>query len=413
MTDDEQHPQTVGGDGQDVPLTEHGVSRRTVLKAAGIGGGAVLIAGAAGVGLRGAMNGVWNQGGGEPYALWKHWQDAPGLLRLVAAGALAANPHNTQPWAFVVGQSAIDVYADPHRVTPTIDPDGRERIAGYGCAIQNIVIAARGAGLDARVSSWPTGDPNHVARIEIADGAPPTARERQLAEAIANRHTNRGPYAMRTLDQDALDALVDTAPGGADVVWVTEPAAVARMGELYVEATRAIVADEEMSTEAFSWFRSDRADIDRHRDGLTLDCQGLDGFTLFMAKILPAQSRTGGDAFWVNATRDTHTATARAYGVVRVADTEDPHARLAAGRVLQHTHLAATAAGLGLHHMNQVTERIARDAVLGNPDTFSGRWAEATGIAAGQSLLAFRVGYPERTPNPSPRRDLAEIVRRR
>ena len=63
--------------------------------------------------------------------------------------------------------------------------------------------------------------------------------------------------------------------------------------------------------------------------------------------------------------------------------------------------------------MNQVTERIARDAALGNPDRFSARWARATGIPAGQSLLAFRVGYPERAANPSPRRDLSDLARGR
>ncbi len=62
--------------------------------------------------------------------------------------------------------------------------------------------------------------------------------------------------------------------------------------------------------------------------------------------------------------------------------------------------------------MNQVTERIARDAALGNPDRFA-RWAHATGIPAGQSLLAFRVGYPERAANPSPRRDLSDVARGR
>jgi hypothetical protein len=42
------------------------------------------------------------------------------------------------------------------------------------------------------------------------------------------------------------------------------------------------------------WFRNDRGDIDEHRDGLTRDCKGLDASTLFVAKVLPAQSRTEG-----------------------------------------------------------------------------------------------------------------------
>ena len=104
-----------------------------------------------------------------------------------------------------------------------------------------------------------------------------------------------------------------------------------RLGALYVDATEAIVGDREQSVEAFSWFRNDRSDIDRHRDGLTLDGQGLGGLTLVAAKLLPAQSRTDGDAFWVKATRETHTATAAAYGVIVVDDVLDRTAQVTGG----------------------------------------------------------------------------------
>ncbi len=403
MTD--QHPDT----GE--PPASRRISRRTVLKAAGIGGGAIVLAGAAGLGIRAGTNGAWNGGRGEPYALWQDWREAPGMLRLVAAGTLAANPHNIQAWSFVVGDDRVDLFADPSRRMPLGDPDGRERIAGYGCVVENLVLAARSMTLDAQVTTWPASDPDHVARVELTRGSAASTAEGRLAEAISARHTDRGPYAAGPVDSHVLDGLAAGAPGGAEVAWVTDPAALSELGDLYVEATQAIVDDEPMSREAFSWFRNDRADIDRHRDGLTLDCQGLDGFTLFLAKILPAQSRADGDAFWVGATRDTHTATARAYGIVRVGDTGDARARFDGGRLLEHVHLAATAAGLGLHHMNQVSERIARDTMLGDSDRFSRRWAEITGVPADESLLAFRVGYPERTAEPSPRRSLADVVR--
>lgn len=383
------------------------VSRRSVLKAIGIGGGAVALAGATGVGIRGALNGVWSGGSGEPYELWWSWQDAPGLTALVAAGVLAANPHNLQAWRFAIDQDEIDLHADPDRIMPIGDADGRERMAGYGCAIQNMVLAARDRGLDADVDLRPDG-PDRIARLRLTPGPGASERERQLAAVIAGRHSNRGPYADGPVPPDALAALGAGAPGGAEVHWVTETARRAELAALYVEATQAIVDDDETSMEAYSWFRSERADIDRHRDGLTLDCQGLDGLTLFAATILPPQSRTEGDAFWVNATRDVHTATA--YGIIRVPDAADPAARIAGGRLLQHVHLAATADGLALQHMNQVTERIARDTATASPDLFTERWAEAIGIPTAEALVAFRIGHPERDAEPSPRRGLADVL---
>jgi hypothetical protein len=197
---------------------------------------------------------------------------------------------------------------------------------------------------------------------------------------------------------------------GASVLWITDQAARDRLGALYVEATEAITADTDQSTEAFSWFRSARSDIDKHRDGLTLDGQGLGGLTLLAAKVLPAQSRTDGDAFWVKATRDVHTATAAGYGVIVVEDVTDRKAQLIGGRLLARMHLAATALGLGFHHMNQITERIDRDRALGNSDVFSGRWSAVLGRPATTGLVSFRLGHPERTPGLSPRRSLSDVV---
>jgi hypothetical protein len=132
--------------------------------------------------------------------------------------------------------------------------------------------------------------------------------------------------------------------------------------------------------------------------------------TLLAAKILPAQSRTDGDAFWLKATRDVHTATAAAYGVITVDDVFDRAAQITGGRLLARLHLAATSLGLGFHHMNQITERIDRDRSLGQPDAFSARWAEIIGRPTGTGLVSFRIGRPVREAGLSPRRSLTDMV---
>jgi hypothetical protein len=63
---------------------------------------------------------------------------------------------------------------------------------------------------------------------------------------------------------------------------------------------------------------------------------------------------------------------ARGCGAAHAAGTTvDPVLRLTGGRFLERIHLAATAAGLGLQHMNQITERIDRERALGRPATFA------------------------------------------
>lgn len=404
------------------------VSRRAVLKGIGVGAAAVVLVGAGGVSIRALTNGVFDSGDGAPYDLWATWGSQPGVRAIVAAGVLAANPHNIQPWVFTVSDTTIDLYGDPRRVMPINDSDGRERMVGFGCAIENMVCAARNSGLDPVITPFPDGDPGHIAHLDVRHGRPPTGTERALAAAIGLRHSNRGPYESRALDMNdlhQLDGPVSSeqsgfAPGSPtatttppQIVWIADEPRRRALGELYVHATQAIIDDEQMSKESFAWFRNDRHAIDSHRDGLTLDGQGLTPMMLTAAKLLPAQSRESGDTFWLKTTREVHTATAAAYGIVRVGDVGSPLDRLAGGRLLQHVHLVATAHHLGLQHMNQITERIARDGSLSRPNRFGPAWSDIIGIPANQGLVSFRVGYPERTASSSPRRTLSDVVETR
>lgn len=148
-----------------------------------------------------------------------------------------------------------------------------------------------------------------------------------------------------------------------------------------------------------------------HRDGLTLDGQGLNGLTLAMAKLLPASSRTAGDQFFLKQMRTVNTATAAAYGVITVADSEDVSQRLVGGRLLQRIHLAVTADKLALQHMNQITERTDRDRVQRRPATFDRRFQDLIGQPGRRGLVTFRIGYPQRTARRSPRPPLTAVTR--
>jgi hypothetical protein len=291
-----------------------------------------------------------------------------------------------------------------------LDAVRREHHVGLGCALENLVLAARARGYQTHVTLVPSPDDQaHVARIDLTRA--PRVKS-PLYEAIGRRHTNRGPYKRTRVPAAELDTLSAHAADldGTSVRWFSTATDKAALGTLIIEATQAIVGDQQQSAESFAWFRSSRDAIDTHRDGLTLDGQGLNALTLAAAKLLPATSRVAGDKFWLTQTKTVHTATAAAYGVIVVPDTDDIKLRVTGGRLLQRIHLAATAAGLALQHMNQVTERIDRERQQHLPANFGPRFAALLASAPQQGLVTFRIGYPTRTTRPSPRRALSAVT---
>ena len=383
-----------------------------------VGGGALALA-LAGLGYRAWDRGVGAAGEGPAYEPWRSWEGVPedGLLRPLRAAILAANPHDTQPWAFAVGPEAIEVFADRSRNLGSFDPFRREMHLGLGAAIENLALAARAYGLEAAVepaegelSLSPDDAPFRAARVILRPG--PSARD-ELFAAIPVRRTNRGSYRPdQPVGPDRLKRLADLAASGdARVVFIADDAARRDLGALIVEATERIVDDPEMSADSARWFRTGAREIAAHRDGVTLDAAGLSPPMTALAKLLPDMSAQTSDRYWLGMTRDVQVPTAPALGALFVRDRLDMAAAIAAGRAWQRLHLAATAAGLAAQPMNQPVERADRDRALGRPDVFGRELAKFSAEPGWEATFVFRLGIPERPAPPSPRRALEEVVR--
>ncbi|MFP3944732.1 MAG: Acg family FMN-binding oxidoreductase [Alphaproteobacteria bacterium] len=385
-----------------------------------IGAGAVTAAVIGGVVYRGVRRGAFSTSEGPAYELWETWNAdarAGTPLALVAAGALAASPHNTQPWIFQVQPDRIDLYADRSRNLGAFDPFLREMYLGLGCALENMILAGPANGFAVAPSPQtgslnPGYDADQPALVATLYLSPSEREPGTLYHAISKRHTNRGPYDReRGLDQADLAALPEFANGVRQRIFLyTEGEDRERFDETVVRATETIIADEAMAHDSERWFRMTAAQARRHRDGITLEANGMHPAMLAIAKMMPAVSGEEAHKIWLRSTKDTHLATAPVTGFLAVRSLYDIPQTLDAGRLWQRVHLWAASKGIAMHPLNQPLEVADRELYLRRePDT--GRTLEhLTGDPAWKPTFAFRAGYPKRAALPSPRRALRDVA---
>ena len=384
------------------------MTRRDLLQRAGIGAAAVVTVAGTGIAWRMAQQSVLAPGTGDAYAAWSARLLGDGTLSLVRAAVLAANAHDSQPWLFEIADGRIDLFADRTRNIGALDPLLREMEVSIGCAIENLTLAAPANGLAAKVQLLPTADRDHIARIALAPGV---TEESSLFAAIPQRRTDRSAYAPRAVDRSMLEALAGLADDPtARLEWIDADPARSRFGALTVDATAAIVADPDQSRDDFRWYRQDWEEIQRRRDGITMDTSGLPDMLRVAVRTLPPSSASAMQGGWIDSTRSRSVATAAAYGLVVVRDRADTRSRIAAGRLFQRVHLSSTTRGLALQPLNQVIERVDREATSSLGSRFSDALSALT-PAGWQAVMAFRIGYPTETPCRAPRRWAEEVIR--
>jgi len=392
------------------------MQRRSFLKGAGVV--AVVVVGG-GV-WRAYDQGVFSVGEGPAYEPWKDWSkdSKDGPLALVRAAILAASPHNTQPWLFKVTNSTIELYIDTSRNVGALDPYLREEHIGMGCALENLMLAAAANGYAATVTLLPgklgpipaEPKPELLARVDLASGK---HEESELYDAIPRRHTNRGAYSpQKPIPPEFMDSLSRLASDESDVkiFLFTAEADRKKIAEISSAANTEIYSDSEVDGGSDRWIRTDWSEVQKFRDGLTLDAFGklpiatgvMKMMSLSMLKWVASRGEKEGYSRLM--------LSAPLIGIIAVRDRYDREHCLRAGRTWQRAHLLATVRGLAGRPCNEAVEMIDHEKALGKPARRAGLLAEVLGDTAWQPTFVFYMGYPTLTARASPRRPIEKVV---
>jgi hypothetical protein len=188
------------------------------------------------------------------------------LRRSADRARLAPSIHNTQPWRFVIGPTALELHSDEERRLQVIDPQGRQLLLSCGCALLNARVSLAADGYDAHVDRFPDPSrPQLLARITL----PTERRERpplaDLDAAIPRRHTNRRQFAPEPVPPALLRTLHNAAVAeGAALIAVTDAEHRAVVAELLRQANQVEEADPAYRMELATWTTDDL----RRRDGV-------------------------------------------------------------------------------------------------------------------------------------------------
>jgi hypothetical protein len=393
---------------------EERVNRRSFLQKVAIGAGGLLIGAAGGVAWR-----AWDRGSlGKIYegTAFEPWEDWPnnrfkGPSGLVSAAILASNPHNSQPWMFRVDERRIDLYANMSRSLQAIDPFLRELYIGLGCALENLMIAARGRGYEPRLIFFPKdGAESSVARVELKSGG---AAEVTQFRAIGARHTNRSAYdrgrdlppaVIEAFNNQVLNRNTNLLSFSADD----------REGRLFAEgtidATAKFIADPMLLKDSHHWFRYSLKEVNEKRDGLSVIGLGMPEWQTRVALSLPETWLGDFGRKWLEATESQHCATAPRFGVIAVRNRDDKAQLLEAGRLWQRLHLEATLQGVAMQPLNQMMEMADHDCFEGYISRAEYQLARIVKDSGLQAVFGFRCGYAKQPAMPAPRRGANEVI---
>lgn len=311
----------------------------------------------------------------------------------VTSACRAPSLHNSQPWQWVYRDGQLRLFLDSSRIMDA-DHSAREALIGCGAALDHLRTAMAAAGWQAVIERSPDSDrPQYLATIDFEPVSFVTARDRLMADAIWTRRTDRLPFGAPT-NWRSISSIWVSGAGNPSVHVETVPdGMVAKLEDAAQLAESLRLYDGAYHAELDWW---------------TAPFENTEGIPHSSLVSASESDRVGIErVFPVISGTERRTEITEDHAAIMLLSTEgDSRAdALAAGEALSATLLSCTVAGLATCTVTHLTELPATREVIRSLMNHD---------AVPQVLV--RVGLvpvAERTPKPTPRRPLPQVLRTR
>lgn len=314
------------------------------------------------------------------------------LLEILHYATLAPSGHNTQPWKFSIRDNTIRIFPDYTRRLPIVDPDDRELFISLGCALENLVIAARQMGYDSDITYFPADEPESI--LVRLDGTM-TKNDIVLFDAIPQRQSTRNEYNKQSVPATDLKKLENMSNDkGVSARLFTDAKQIEPLIEYVKAGDTRQYGDKAFVEELVRWIRFNDDEAIKYRDGLSTRCTGNPTVPRWLGSFFMSISGAGSQA-----QTDEKNIRSSAGMMLLVSDRNDKQSWIDSGRAYQRFTLMATALNIKSAFMNQAVEIPELRSQLQSYLDLGGSYPQ----------LLLRFGYSQAMPR-SLRRPLEQVL---
>jgi len=313
---------------------------------------------------------------------------------LVECAIKAPSGHNTQPWKFENTENGIIIHPDLKRALPVVDTDNYELYISLGCALENLLIAAKQKGFKFKVH-YPEKSGSSII-IELIKDDTGKVTPDILFDYISKRQVTKSKYNDTTLSDAVFKELGSSFNfEGVSLRILDSKKNFEKIIPLIIEANNIQFNNKDFLNELVHWIRFSKNEAEKKKDGIWSATMGMPGLGRFIGSLVMKNFVTA-----KSEEKRLIDLLGHSPGLaIFISDTNIAEAWVKTGQAFQRFGLTATHLGVSHAHLNMPCEEIVVRQKL----------AKELGIENKHPLLLIRYGYADRMPY-SFRRGFDEVI---